>query len=277
MNNIKLIATDIDGTILKQDFSFNQEVKDCIKRLGEIGVKVVLVTGRMQTAAQFIADQLGLKTPVISYQGGLIKENGKILLEKNLDPKKAREIIKWAKKNKVHLNLYMDEKLYVEHDDDVIRRYTGERSGDFIVHDFDTLKLEHVNKLLGIDFENADRVTGWLNYLTKKYPELYFVKSMPYFCEMAHPEATKATAVKFLQKYYGLAQDEILTIGDQNNDIELLKAGGVKVAMGNATPELKEVADFVTDTVDNNGFVKAVEKFVTGYAENFASADAKIN
>ena len=70
--------------------------------------------------------------------------------------------------------------------------------------------------------------------------------------------AKKSLGVEFLAKYWNLNQDEILTIGDQNNDIELLKAGGVKVAMGNATPELKECATFITDTVENDGFVKAM-------------------
>ena len=59
-----------------------------------------------------------------------------------------------------------------------------------------------------------------------------------------------------------MKKEEILTIGDQNNDIELLKAGGIKVAMGNGTPELKECADYITDTVENDGFVKAIEKYV---------------
>jgi hydroxymethylpyrimidine pyrophosphatase-like HAD family hydrolase len=67
--------------------------------------------------------------------------------------------------------------------------------------------------------------------------------------------------VNFLQNYWGLKKEEILTIGDQNNDIELLKAGGVSVAMGNATEELKKYADYITDTVDNDGFVKAIEKY----------------
>ena len=65
-----------------------------------------------------------------------------------------------------------------------------------------------------------------------------------------------------MAKKWGLKKEEILTIGDQNNDIELLKAGGIKVAMGNGTPELKECADYITDTVENDGFVKAIEKYV---------------
>ncbi|MFA7658428.1 MAG: Cof-type HAD-IIB family hydrolase [Candidatus Gastranaerophilaceae bacterium] len=263
MSKIKLIATDIDGTILKYNFEFNQEVKDCIRKLTKEGVKVVLVTGRMNAATDYIAKELGLETPIVSYQGGLIKHGEEILYEKNLDPKCAREIIKWAKKNNVHLNLYMNDQLYVEKDDSIIRRYTGERSADFIVKSFEKVRLERINKMLAINFEDENKVTMWKEYLEVKYnSEVHVVKSMPYFCEICHPQAKKSCAVNFLKDYYGLKKEEILTIGDQNNDIELLSAGGIKVAMGNATEELKKVADYVTDTVNNNGFVKAVERFI---------------
>lgn len=262
MAGIKLIATDIDGTILKHNFEFNAEVKDCISDLCKQGVKVVLVTGRMHSATTYIAEELGLDTPIVSYQGGLIRHNGDTLYEKNLNPERAKEIIAWAKENDVHLNLYMEDQLYVEKDDEVVRRYTGERKAGFVVKSFDELELEKINKLLAVDFEDYDRVTRWKDYLSATYKDVDFVKSMPYFCEMSHLEATKYHAVTFLKDYYGLKQEEVLTIGDQDNDINLLKAGGVKVAMGNATENLKAVADYVTDTVGNNGFVKAMEKFV---------------
>ena len=70
--------------------------------------------------------------------------------------------------------------------------------------------------------------------------------------------------MEFLQNYWGLKKEEILTIGDQNNDIALLQAGGLKIAMGNATDELKEIADYITDSVYEDGFVKAMEKFCLG-------------
>lgn len=262
MADIKLIATDIDGTILKYDFEFNPEVKDCISRLTCDGIKVVLVTGRMHSATTYVAEELGLNTPIVSYQGGLVKENGKTLYEKNLNPVRAREIINWAKANDVHLNLYMNDQLYVEKDDAVIRRYTGERQTGFLVKSFDDLELSRINKMLAVDFEDESKVNSWLEYLSETFTDVHFVKSMPYFCEICNPNAKKSDAVNFLREYWGLEKEEILTIGDQNNDIELLLAGGVKVAMGNATEELKAVADYVTDTVKNNGFVKAVDKFV---------------
>lgn len=262
MSKIKLIATDIDGTILKYNFEFNKEVKDYIKKLTQDDVKVVLVTGRMHTATDYIAEELGLDTPIVSYQGGLIKHKEETLYERHLDPKIAKEIIYWAKKNDVHLNLYMDDELYVEKDDAIVRRYTGERSAGFIVKSFENLKLAKINKMLAIDFEDENKVTMWKDYLATKYEDLHIVKSTPYFCEICHEEATKACAVNFLKKYWALEKEEIMTIGDQNNDIELLSAGGIKVAMGNATEELKAVADYITDTVNHNGFVTAVERFV---------------
>lgn len=259
---IKLVATDIDGTLVKWDTSVSDGVKDCIKKLQENGVKVVLVTGRMHCATKHLRDELGLNSPVVSYQGGLIKDSdGKTLYQENLDSDYAKEIINWAHKNGVHLNLYIDDKLYVEKDDDCVKRYTDGKFVPYTVCPFESLKIENVNKILAIDYGNAERVTGWISELQAKFPELYIVKSTPFFCEIGSSMAKKSLGVEFLAKHWNLSQDEILTIGDQNNDIELLKAGGVKVAMGNATPELKECANYITDSVENDGFVKAIEKF----------------
>lgn len=259
---IKLVATDIDGTLVKWDTSVSDGVKDCIKKLQENGVKVVLVSGRMHCATKHLRDELGLNSPVVSYQGGLIKDSdGKTLYQENLDSDYAKEIINWAHKNDVHLNLYIDDKLYVEKDDDCVKRYTDGKFVPYTVCPFESLKIENVNKILAIDYGNAERVTGWISELQAKFPELYIVKSTPFFCEIGSPMAKKSLGVEFLAKHWNLSQDEILTIGDQNNDIELLKAGGVKVAMGNATPELKECANYITDSVENDGFVKAIEKF----------------
>lgn len=260
---IKMIATDIDGTILKWGLDFTPAMRQCVKRLKEHGVKVVLVTGRMHCAALPVARELGLDTPIISYQGGLIKDfSGKTLYQRNLDSKYAKDIVLWGRKNNIHINLYIDDKLYVERDNDIVKQYTDGKFIDYKVINFDSLAIENVNKILAIDLNDPDKVTGWVNELREKYPELYIVKSTPYFCEIGCSEAKKSLGVEFLCKMWGLDRSEVLTIGDQNNDIDLVKAGGIGVAMGNGTPELKQCADFITDTVDNDGFVKAVEKFV---------------
>jgi len=260
---IKMIATDIDGTILKWGLDFTPKTKECIKNLKKSGVKVVLVTGRMHCAALPVAKELGLETPIISYQGGLIKDcNNITLYQKTLNSSYAKEIIKWARENNIHINLYIDDKLYVENDNNIVKTYTDGKFIDYTVCSFDDLTIENVNKILAIDLENPDIVTNWVEELRQKYPDLYIVKSTPYFCEIGCNEAKKSLGVEYLCNIWGIKRDEVLTIGDQNNDIDLVKAGGIGVAMGNGTPELKECADFITDTVENDGFVKAIEKFV---------------
>ena len=259
---IKLVATDIDGTILiPEDRDFSPRVRDCIKKLSENGIKVVLVTGRMNAAACSIAHDLGLTTPVISYQGGLVNDNGNYLYERYLTKEQTEKIIEWGKSENIHLNLYNDDILYSETDCYEVQRYSNNLHTTYIVKPFEDIKKDKINKLLAIDYNNPDRISKYEKELPEMFPELYIVKSTPYFLEFSNPEASKYCAVKFLQNYWGLKEDEILTIGDQNNDISLLKAGGIKIAMGNATEELKDCADYITDTVYNDGFIAAIEEF----------------
>lgn len=259
---IKMVATDIDGTILPYGGEFRPAVLDCINELGKRGIKVVLVTGRMHSSTVPLAKKLGLDTPVISYQGGLIKEmNGNTLYQSNLNPPTAKEIIKWARNNNVHINLYIDDKLYVEQDNEIIQYYIKGKFVDYNVCPFDDLEIKDVNKLLAIDIHDAEKVSGWAEVLKEKYPQLYIVKSTPYFCEIGPSDAKKSLSVEFLRKYWGIKKEEVLTIGDQNNDIDLIECGGIGVAMGNGTDELKKYADYVTDTCENDGFVKAIKKF----------------
>ncbi len=258
---IKLVATDIDGTIFIPEREFTSGVKECIKKLDEQGIKVVLVTGRMNAAATKIAQDLGLKTPVVSYQGGLVVENGEVLYEKYLTEEQTFRILEWAEKENIHINLYNDDILYSENECYEVQRYCNNLHTEHTVKKFSEIKKDKINKLLAIDYFNPERISRYEKELQNIFPDLYIVKSTPYFLEFSNPEASKKCAVEFLQNYWGLKREEILTIGDQNNDIALLQAGGIKVAMGNATDELKEIADYITDSVYEDGFVKAMERF----------------
>ena len=259
---IKLVATDIDGTILIPEGEFTQKVKDCIRRISSNGIKVVLVTGRMNAAAVRIAEDLGLNTPVVSYQGGLVTLGSQKLYERYLTPEQCERILEWAKSEKIHINLYNDDILYSESDCYEVQRYCNNLHTEFSVKKFTEIEKNKINKLLAIDYNNPDRINLLEKELPTIFPDLYIVKSTPYFLEFSNPEASKSCAVKFLQNYWGLKQEEILTIGDQNNDIELLKAGGIKIAMGNATDELKKHADYITESVFDDGFVSAINRFV---------------
>ena len=258
---MRVVGNDVGGTIVVPGGEFTSGVKQCIKKLCEKGIKVVLVTGRMNAAASLIAQDLGLDTPVVSYQGGLIKHNGETLYEKCLTPEQTEKIIEWAKGENIHLNLYNDDVLYSEKQCYEVERYCNNLHTHYEIKPFCDVEKVKVNKLLAIDYNNPEKIDRLEKELPGIFPELYIVKSTPYFLEFSNKEASKYCAVKFLQNYWGISEDETLTIGDQNNDIALLKAGGIRVAMGNATEELKKVSTYTTDTVFNDGFVKAMEEF----------------
>ena len=260
---IKLVATDIDGTIFIPEKEFTSEVKNCIKKLSNNGIKVVLVTGRMNAAASRIAKDLELDTPVVSYQGGLVVENGKTLYERYLTEEQTSRILEWAKVSgeNIHINLYNNDILYSEKECYEVQRYCNNLHTEYTIKNFSEIKKDKINKLLAIDYSNPEKISRYEKELQEIFPDLYVVKSTPYFLEFSNPEASKKCAVEFLQNYWSLKKEEILTIGDQNNDIALLQAGGIKVAMGNATEELKAIADYITDSVYDNGFVSAMEKF----------------
>ena len=178
---IKMIATDIDGTILIPEGKFRQEVKQCINKLNNHGIKVVLVTGRMNSAAIMIAKELNLNTPVVSYQGGLIVEDKHILYEKYLTEEQTLRIIEWSKSENIHLNLYNNDILYSESECPEVIRYCNNLHTSYVIKPFNEIKKDRINKLLAIDYNNTERFDKYEAFLQDIFPDLYIVKSTPYF------------------------------------------------------------------------------------------------
>ena len=215
----------------------------------------------MNAAAKRIANDLGLNTPVVSYQGGLVVNGDEVLYERYLTTDQTERVLAWAKQENIHINLYNDDILYSETECYEVKRYCNNLHTEFTVKSFGEIEKSKINKLLAIDYNNPEKFNLLEKELPAIFPDLYIVKSTPYFLEFSNKEASKSCAVYFLREYWNLEKDEFLTIGDQNNDIELLKAGGIKIAMGNATEELKAVADYVTDSVYDNGLVTSMYKY----------------
>lgn len=261
---IKLLALDIDGTLLKKDYSLSGRVKSAIRAAVGHGVKVVLVTGRMHSATTFIAEELGLDTPILSYSGALARTKDEVFYEKTIDDALARRVLEVLRGFDAQVNLYMDDNLYSEAETPVLIEYCQKRKLDYIVEPFSEIPNIRATKLLAIGKDEAE-TTRVLEFLQEKFSdELCVVRSLPIFCEIINKEASKGLAVSFLAQKWGIASSEIMAIGDQDNDIELLKSAGVKIAMGNASEGLKAIADRVAPSVEDDGVAFAIEKFIIG-------------
>ena len=262
---IKMVVTDIDGTIADKDANISQKVRKTIDKLVKKGVKVVLATGRMFRATYPVAQDLNLDTPLITYQGGFIKEykdEQKILYNKSTDISKAHEVIDYFRSKNIHINIYVNDVLYVENDDEYIKKYIENRNIVYtVVDDLKQVEMNGLHKVLGID-KNPEKIKAATKELQDKYGDkLYIIRSTPYFCEVSNPEASKGAALCYLRDFWGYKPDEVLAIGDQDNDIDMIKAAGIGISMGNGTENLKSVADFVTKSVDEDGFCYAIERF----------------
>lgn len=267
-NDIKLIALDIDGTIMDSQFRISDNVKNTIKKAQDRGIYVVIATGRMYSSAAHIAEELGITTPLITYQGSLIKEfNPKsslqnVILNHHVPSDLAKIILKEIRTLNLQANVYLNDKLFVEYESPTLKEYVEKRFITYTkVKSFDIMTDLNPTKILAID-NDPNKITELRNYLFGKYHDVLNIeKSMPIYCEVVNKDASKGNAILHLAKMWNISQSQIMTIGDHDNDQEMIEIAGLGIAMGNATDKLKNIAKYVTDTVDNDGAAKAIQKF----------------
>lgn len=262
----KLVALDIDGTIMNKDYKISARIKYAISRAIEKGVYVLLATGRMYSATVPIGIELGLKTPLIVYQGSMIREfykSDKILLHHQISYDLAQKLIADLKKENVQINVYHDDKLYTESQSALLEEYAARRNIPYqLLKSFKNVHDLLPTKIMAMD-SNIQKIDEIKRKFQEKYSgELNITKSTDYFCEFVDKKCSKADAILFLAKVWGVEKQEIMAIGDQDNDKEMLKIAGLGVAMGNSHDDLKREADYITDTVENDGAALAIEGFV---------------
>jgi Cof subfamily protein (haloacid dehalogenase superfamily) len=264
-SQIKLIALDIDGTIMDNKFQISDRVKNTVSRAIKSNIYVVIATGRMYSATVPIASELGINTPLITYQGSIVREfceRDDILLSYNVTPELSSIIIKELRNFNTQINLYLDDELFIEDESAILKEYAVKRHIVYHkVNSFSNIIDLKPTKILAMakDPTEADKIR---DYLFNKYSDiLYITKSTPVYVEIVNKEASKGKAVSFLADKWGINKPEIMVIGDQDNDSDMLEAAGLPVAMGNGTEKLKSIAKYITDTVDNDGAAIAIEKF----------------
>jgi Cof subfamily protein (haloacid dehalogenase superfamily) len=224
----------------------------------------VLVTGRMFQAVRPYALEAGIDDPVVCYQGAVVAEpvSGRWLRHVPIPLDLARETIAAVNEEGFGLNCYVDDELYVAEVTPEARRYA----------DFQHLELHAVGNLLEwldepptklVVIEDPDVLDGVKERILARFDgRLYISKSLPYFLEFASPEVTKAAGLDFLSAHVGFSSEHTVAFGDGENDIELVDWAGYGVAVANAHERVKEVADFVCPSVDEEGVAQVLEAFL---------------
>lgn len=264
MSKYRLVAVDLDDTLLSRDFQLTGRVKEAIAAVRAAGVQFTISTGRMYRSVVPFARELGIDIPLITYQGALVKNSlsGDVLWDYPLPLQYAREIIARIHQLGYHINAYLDDRLLVERDTPEGRRYAAIAGVEAeVVGDFLEFLDRDPTKVLTISEEPLlDRLKSELTPIYEG--KVHIVKSKPNYLEFCHPWATKGDALAYLAKYFGVKREMIMAIGDSYNDLEMLEFAGLGVAVANAREEVKKRAGYVTSAPYGDGVVEALEKFV---------------
>jgi Cof subfamily protein (haloacid dehalogenase superfamily) len=268
---IKLVIVDIDGTIAGHSNQVTPAVKAAIKAAQAQGVRVGVATGRMYRSAVRFHHEIGADVPVMAYQGAWIQDPNtqKQYQHLRLDQSIARELIEYFQQSHLptdlSLHVYIDDQLYVQKVNMDTDNYT-ERSGVDVIamDDLREALSKAPTKILAMH-QDEDLIDRLLKDLKTKYPkdQLHVTTSVPIFLETTHPAVNKGTAIDYIaRELLNIDASQIMTIGDNYNDVEMLTYAGWGVAMGNAPDPVKAYADWVAPTVDEDGVAVAIEKFV---------------
>lgn len=269
MEMYKLIAIDMDGTLLNDHHEVTDKVREALDAARERGVKIVLCTGRPLAGVRRYLKELRLDEEedyVIAYNGALVQNThtNEIVFEQSLGYEDFRLLHDLSLKLDTPMHFFDSEFLYTTNK--LISPYTVHEA--FITKiPFQHCTVEEVPedftmpKLMYID--EPERLDRAIAAIPAEVKENYMlVKSAPFYLEILHRDVSKGNAVKRLSEKLGIKREEIMTIGDNGNDLSMIQYAGCGVAMANAIPMVKEAANFETRSNNEDGVAYAIEKLV---------------
>lgn len=266
MNTIRMIAIDLDDTLLHDDISLSAYTRDVLRKAMAENIKIVIATGRMFQAARPWGKFLGIgDVPMICYTGAYVGlcESGTVLQNETIDLSLAQAVLDLGKEYHWYMHTYIDDELYVPFYD--IRTEIYERQCDVKAHvlgeAFWTLPSAPT-KILSFEREKEamDEVKALLH---SRFGEVTNqVMSKPTLLEMNKKGVSKGRAVRKLCDEYDISTDELMVFGNGQNDISMFQLTPWSFAVGNATEEAKKEAHFVVESNNDDGVAKAIERYL---------------
>jgi Cof subfamily protein (haloacid dehalogenase superfamily) len=271
MTAIRLLALDLDGTVLTPDLQISERTRGAVGAVQARGVLVILATGRMYRSTLRYALTLDLPGPLVCYQGGYIREMpaadgspGELLMHRQMPAEAARTAVTWSRQRGLDPHINIGDRLLVGRGPDDSPDYERMAGvGPEYVSDLLDAIDGPVTKVLAVGPPGLPR--GLLEASRRAFDgRLEVTVSHPEYLEFMPLGVTKASGVAFVAERSGVPMSAVMAIGDQSNDLEMLRDVGLGVAMGDAPSEVKAAADEVTGSVDDDGVAEAIERHILG-------------
>ncbi len=265
----RLIATDMDGSLLNSEVEISSRNIRALKKAYENNIYIVLATGRMYASANFYTRSLGFQPAIISNNGAsLVDHKARLIYENSLSYSKLEEILESLEGSQLYFHLYGHDRIYPRKlDMDFLQGYYGLKDGGLSV-DYEVFnELEELSKRdikiykILISSEDRTRLEAIRQSLSK-IDGIEITSSWINNIEVMNKGVSKAKALETLCKKIDLDPSQVIAFGDNENDLDLIEYAGLGIAMGNGVDLLKARADYVTKTNDEDGLAYGLEKFV---------------
>ncbi len=263
---IKLVLSDVNGTLVTQAKELTPRSIEAVRRLGEAGITFALTSGRPPRGMAMYVEPLRLSTPIAAFNGGMLVDSHMQTIEERAIPAElVGETIALLESFALDVWVYQGADWYVRNP-----------RGPHVEHESFTVQFpptvidaygqlrEGVAKIVGVS-DDHDAVARAAAAAHDRFGDRVSAsRSQPYYVNVTHPEANKGCVVRWLAARYGVPGEAIATIGDMPNDVLMFAHSGLSIAMGNADREVQRAARRVTSSNEEDGFAHAVERFILG-------------
>ncbi len=265
---IKLIAIDLDGTLLNSQHQISERTEKALKAAIAQGVQIILATGKTFNSGVHIVEKLKLNSPAIYMQGTIsYNSDGSLRHQAVLDPSVARQVITFAEDRDYMVAVYSGKRILVRKLHPRIEELTTlyhEPLPEAVGSLQNVLDSVTVNKLLVVKPNDARAINAlrWQLKMQINGAARLVSAGIPDMLEILPTGASKGAALKALIKDLGVASENVMALGDAENDIEMIQLAGIGVAVGNASQIVKDAADVVVADNNSDGVAEAIERYV---------------
>ncbi len=265
MAEYRLVAIDVDGTLMERGKPVSSNVRRAIERAQNQGTIVTLASGRMFPLLEHLVSDLKITSPVICYGGALVVDPGtrRSLYERGVPLDLARAVIQEARRRDLTARVYVGEQVFVEqmapgaYNFESLQRVNAVKVPDLVAH------VDRDPTHLAIDAP-PERTRALVEEMRRVFsPALHVTTGHPLLTEFSHPDVHKGSALAWLASEVGVSREQTLAIGDDWNDLEMLRFAGLGVAVANAHPDVLALAAIATvPSVSEDGVAVALERYV---------------